>query len=583
MYEWQLDDLYVSYDSKEFQQDWAKLVRFKEKFEQATLEDSIESIKNMIRLKEDFLVTYRRIGAFINLKLSTNSSDSESTNRQEQFYKVLSNLTAALVKVDKFLGQSQTDIRQDPELAAYQFMMDELKEEAKHTLKEEIESVIAKMDMSGAASWSNLQNYLTSNVETDLDGQSYTLSEIRNLAYDEDSEVRQKAYHAELDLYDLIKEPIAFALNNIKQQVLTTSELRQYSSPLESTLQQSRMSQATLDSLMSAISTYLPKFRRYLKQKALYLGHDQGLPFYDLFAPVGQTESRFTVEDSKDYLADHFRPFSNKLADMVIDFYDKQYIDFLPKKGKSGGAFCSNLPFIGQSRILTNFDGSLSSIITLAHELGHAYHGLIIQEHRPLNWSYSMPVAETASTFNETLIMSDLMKHSSSDLEELALIESLLQDTTQIIVDIYSRYYFETKVFEAKETQFLFSHQLEALMKEAQLAAYGDGVDPNFLHPYMWVNKGHYYSADLSFYNFPYAYGGLFARGLYTLYESEPQGFSERYDELLRATTISTVEDTAKVMGIDVQDEEFWKQSLDAFVTYIDRFEELTNKLMTNH
>lgn len=583
MYEWQLDDLYVSYDSDAFQQDWEQLVQFKEKFEQLELEDTIDSIKKMIRLKEDFLVTYRRIGAFISLKLSTNSSDSVSTNKQEQFYKVLSNLTAAVVKIDKFLGQIQTDISQDTELAPYQFMMEELKQEAEHTLDEDIEAVIAKLDMSGASSWSNLQNYLTSHVETDLDGHSYTLSEIRNLAYDEVSEVREKAYHAELALYDQIKEPIAFALNNIKQQVLTTSELRQYTSPLEATLQQSRMSQETLDSLMNAIKTYLPAFRRYLKQKALYLGHENGLPFYDLFAPVGQTESRFSVEDSKDYLADHFRPFSNKMADLVIDFYDKQYIDFLPKKGKSGGAFCSNLPFIGQSRILTNFDGSLSSIITLAHELGHAYHGLIIQDHRPLNWSYSMPVAETASTFNETLIMSDLMKHSSSDLEELALIESLLQDTTQIIVDIYSRYYFETKVFQAKETQFLFNHQLVELMTEAQVAAYGDGLDPNFLHPYMWVNKGHYYSAGLSFYNFPYAYGGLFARGLYTIYENKPEGFSERYDELLRATTVSSVEDTAKVMGIDVQDEAFWKQSLDSFVAYIDRFEELTNKLMANN
>ncbi|XJS09959.1 M3 family oligoendopeptidase [Aerococcaceae bacterium WGS1372] len=580
MYEWQLDDLYVSYVSKSFQEDWNKLKNFKEKFETVIFEDNIQSIKEMVKLKEDFIVTYRRIGAFISLKLSTNTSDGESTNRQGQLAKILSNLTENLVKVDKFLGQIQTDIKQDPELVAYEFMFNELKEEAKHTLAEELEAVIAKMDMSGAKSWSNLHNYLTSTIETELDGKTYTLSEIRNLAYDADSEVRKKAYHAELAMYDQIKEPIAYALNNIKQQVLTTSELRDYSSPLEATLQQSRMSKETLDSLMNAIKAYFPEFRRYLKQKALYLGHENGLPFYDLFAPVGQTESQFSVEDSGEYLVQHFRPFSNKLADLVSEFYDKQYIDFLPKKGKRGGAFCSNLPFINQSRILTNFDGSLSSVITLAHELGHAYHGAIIQDHKPLNWSYSMPVAETASTFNETLIMSDLMKHAKNDLEELALIESLLQDATQIIVDIYSRYYFESSVFEAKESQFLFSNQLEDLMKEAQLSAYGDGLDPNYLHPYMWVNKGHYYSGGLSFYNFPYAYGGLFARGLYTIYEKEPQGFSDRYDQLLYATTVTTVEDTAKVMGIDVQNEQFWKQSLDSFVTYIDRFEEITNQLM---
>lgn len=582
MYEWQLDDLYVSYESEDFKADWKKLNQFKEDFSELSLEDNLESIKAAVKFKEDLLITARRIGAYISLTLSTNTTDEISTNYRGQYSQILSELTKSQILLDRFLGSVTSDITQDSELSEYTFAFKELKEEAAHLLDEETEAVISKMNISGASAWSNLHTFLTSTVETDVEGKTFTLSEIRNLAYDANQDIRKKAYHAELDMYNKIKDPIAFSLNNIKQQVLTTSSLRGYESPLDETLHKSRMDRRTLESLITAIKKYLPEFRRYLKQKAAYLGHENGLPFYDLFAPMGETSQQFTVEESGDYLVDHFRPFSDKLADLVATFYENDYVDFIPRKGKRGGAFCSNLPFIGQSRIMTNFDGSLSSVITMAHELGHAYHGSIIQSHKPLNWSYSMPVAETASTFNETLIMNDLLNNTNDEVEKLALIESLLQDTTQIIVDIYSRYYFESKVFEAKEDTFLFSQQLEELMKEAQLEAYGDGLDSNYLHPYMWVNKGHYYSAGLSFYNFPYAFGGLFARGLYSIYEQQPEGFVERYDELLKLTTVSTVEDTAKVMNIDVTDVAFWEKSLDTFVEYIDQFETITNKLMSD-
>lgn len=582
MYEWQLDDLYVSYESEDFKADWKKLNQFKEDFSELSLKDNLESIKAAVKFKEDLLITARRIGAYISLTLSTNTTDEISTNYRGQYSQILSELTKSQILLDRFLGSVTSDITQDSELSEYTFAFKELKEEAAHLLDEETEAVISKMNISGASAWSNLHTFLTSTVETDVEGKTFTLSEIRNLAYDANQDIRKKAYHAELDMYNKIKDPIAFSLNNIKQQVLTTSSLRGYESPLDETLHKSRMDRRTLESLITAIKKYLPEFRRYLKQKAAYLGHENGLPFYDLFAPMGETSQQFTVEESGDYLVDHFRPFSDKLADLVATFYENDYVDFIPRKGKRGGAFCSNLPFIGQSRIMTNFDGSLSSVITMAHELGHAYHGSIIQSHKPLNWSYSMPVAETASTFNETLIMNDLLNNTNDEVEKLALIESLLQDTTQIIVDIYSRYYFESKVFEAKEDTFLFSQQLEELMKEAQLEAYGDGLDSNYLHPYMWVNKGHYYSAGLSFYNFPYAFGGLFARGLYSIYEQQPEGFVERYDELLKLTTVSTVEDTAKVMNIDVTDVAFWEKSLDTFVEYIDQFETITNKLMSD-
>lgn len=263
-----------------------------------------------------------------------------------------------------------------------------------------------------------------------------------------------------------------------------------------------------------------------------------------------------------------FSTFDSELADMVARAFDEEWIDFYPRDGKSGGAFCAGVECIGQSRILTNFDGTFGDIVTLAHELGHAFHNQCIRTHRPLNRDYSMPVAETASTFNECVVMAAAIRQAKSHDEELALIESQLQDVTQIICDIYSRYLFESMVLENREKQFMNAESLCGMMLKAQEQSYGDGLDASFRHPYMWVCKSHYYGS--TFYNYPYAFGGLFARGLYAQYEREGAAFVPKYKKLLRTTTVATAEDVAKVAGIDLTDKEFWRGALQTVAQQID-------------
>ena len=575
MYEWTLEDLYPSFESQEFKQDVEAYKALKGKFESLTLEDSIEGITQVVKLLEESTVLTGRLYNYIHLTLATDTTHETATQVEVQLAGVSADLQATYAKVSKFLGTIQTDITTDPFLAEYRYYFEEAKKDATHLLSDELEEVLAKMSISGGKAWSQLFDFMWSSAQGEYKGEVVTLSEIRGKAYDSDAEVRKSAYEAELKMYDAIKEPIAFSLNHIKKEVLTTSQLRGFESPLAHTLEASRMSRETLDALLEAIREYLPNFRKYLRHKAALLGHENGLPFYDLFAPVGNSSRTFTVEESKDYLIENFKTFSADLAEMTEEFFDKHYIDFYPRKGKVGGAFCANLPMIKQSRVLTNFTGSLSDVVTLAHELGHAYHGLHIENHRPLNQDYSMPVAETASTFNENIIMNTAIKEAS-DEEKIALIESQLQDTTQIIVDIYSRYLFESAVFENREQSFMFSKDLEEMMLSAQKEAYGDGLDQSYLHPYMWACKPHYYSTGLSFYNFPYAFGGLFSKGLYAIYQEQPEGFVEKYQELLRATTVSSVEDTAKVLGVDVSTPEFWKKALAEVAESIEAFITLT-------
>ena len=292
---------------------------------------------------------------------------------------------------------------------------------------------------------------------------------------------------------------------------------------------------------------------------------------------AGLSPATFTTEDAKEYLLKQFSTFDQELTDMVATAFDDAWIDFYPRDGKRGGAFCSNVRSIGESRILTNYDGMFTDVVTLAHELGHAFHNQCVRDHRPLNQGYSMPVAETASTFNECVVMNAAIKSAADKEEKIALIESQLQDATQIICDIYSRYRFETMVFENRETKFMNADTLCDFMLTAQKQSYGDGLDHNCLHPFMWVCKSHYYGP--TFYNFPYAFGGLFARGLYAQYEKEGAAFVPKYKKLLHTTPIATAEDAAQTAGIDLTDKNFWRSALQIVADQINQFCELVQEI----
>lgn len=575
--QYSLVEIYPSYESAEFQNDFNRIDSLFAEFDKIKLEDNIDCVKSVIKKLEEINTTIFRLFTYIELNQAINTTDEKTTYYSNNLSAKLSDYAKTFTIIDKFLGSITCDITQDEYLKQYEFFFKNKKEALKHVLPEDIEEVIAKMKLSSSNAWEFMFNFLTSKASIEFRGEEKTLSEIRNLAYSEDAQTRKEAFYSELKLYDSIKDSIAFSLNNIKQEVNTTSKMRGFESALAESLENSRLKRETLDALWSSIDDYLPHFRKYFKHKAKLLGYEGGLKFYDLFASIGESNRTFTVEEAQEFLLKHFATFSDDMVQMVKGDFDNNYVDYFPRKGKVGGAFCSNLPYIKQSRVMMNFDGSLSSVLTLAHELGHAYHGLHVENHLPLNWDYPMPVAETASIFNENLIMSAALNEASEE-EKITLMESQISDCAQITVDIYSRFLFEKEVFDRKLDHFMMSEELEEIMRNVQEKTYGDGLDPETYHPFMWACKPHYYSASFSFYNYPYSFGGLFSRGLYAIYKENPEGFVEKYQELLHATTINTCEDVAKVMNIDLTKKDFWLKSLESIKEEIDEFIELTSK-----
>lgn len=581
---WSLDELYTGFDTPEYKRDFEALREKCAAFNAfaATLSErtDLENVKGYLERSEDLQICAERLGIYANLRQAVNTDDTEAMSEEGKIYALLDETAASEASICAYIAAlpELDSFAEEPVIRQHLYLLTCIRRNAAHLLQPREEEIMAKLNKSGAGAWEQLWSSLTATVKVDFRGGTETLSGIRNLAYSPDAATRKEAYEAELRAYEQIRDSGAFAMNSIKLQTVNECKLRGYESVLDRSLKQSHMKKKTLDALLSAMEEYMPHFWRYLRAKGRALGHENGLPFYDLFAPMGKSRSGYTLEDTKEILLRIFGSFDGEMHDMMERAFDESWIDFFPHKGKVGGAFCAPVYPIRQSRVLTNFGGEFGDISTLAHELGHAFHNEMTFPESLLNQDPPMPLAETASTFNENLLASEAIRTAEDPQEKLALIENQLMDACQVICDIYSRFLFEKSVIEGREDRFFSADDLCKLMLDAQKKAYGNGLDPDALHPYMWLCKSHYYSGSFSYYNFPYAFGGLLARSLYAMYAEQGQRFVPKYKALLRATTLMDAEDAAMVCGIDLTDRAFWARGLQSYADEIDEYEAMLAK-----
>lgn len=581
---WSLKELYTSFDSPEFKRDYNRVDGEIQKIKTwcaENLKDSssvVEKLEFFITKQTEFLLLVNRLNSFAHLTASTEAKNQEALKVSASLENKLTELTSSSVLFEKWVGSidSLEEIASKSEIVReHLFYLNEIVQRNKYLLSEKEEIIIAKMKNSGSSSWNKLQELISSTLLVDInvngEEKQLPLPVVRNMAFDKDPEVRKNAYEAELKSYEKIEESSAACLNGIKGEVITVSNLRGFKSPLEKTVIEARMDMETLEAMMSAIKESLPVFHRYFRKKAEILGHNNGLPFYDIFAPVGSVDMKFTYDEAKVFIVNNFRTFSDSLAELAKTAFEENWIDAEPRQGKRGGAFCYNLYPIRQSRVLANFTGSFNNVSTLAHELGHAFHGACIFDESYLNTGYPMPIAETASIFCETIIKNAALKSATTD-EAVTILETDLQSASQVIVDIYSRFLFESELFRRRGESTLSVSELNEIMLTSQREAYGNGLDHDYLHPYMWVNKPHYYYPERNFYNFPYAFGLLFAKGLYAEYLRSGERFTKEYEHLLSVTGKMKIADVTKLVNIDIHSIDFWRNSLKLIEADIEKF-----------
>ena len=539
---------------------------------------TIQAVETVLTRYNAVLEAAGTLSAYIHAFVSTDSRDQVAQARRSEFQQHAVRLAQLGTRFTAWIGSLDVEelIARSEVAREHAYMLRRARERAAHLMSPAEEALAAELNVTGGGAWARLHGDFTSQlcVPVEIKGrrQELPMSVVRNLAYEPDREVRQQAYQAELQAWERAALPLAAAMNCVKGEVDTLARRRRWETPLDAALFDNSIDRQTLDAMMEAAHASFPDFRRYLKAKARALGLPV-LAWYDLFAPVGQATRRWEFEEAAAFIVEQFAGYAQRLSDFAARAFRERWIDAEPREGKRDGAFCMWLRR-GESRILANYKPTFGGVRTLAHELGHGYHNLNLAGRTMLQRATPMVLAETASIFCETIVR-DAALREADRAEQLEILEGTLQGACQVVVDITSRFLFEQAVFEQRRRRELSIQELNELMLDAQRRTYGDGLDQQTLHPYMWAAKPHYYSTGRSFYNFPYMFGLLFGLGLYARYQEDPERFRAGYDELLSSTGMASAPDLAARFGIDLRTPAFWHASLDIVRADIDRFEAL--------
>jgi pepF/M3 family oligoendopeptidase len=593
---WDLTNVYPSLESEEFKAAYEGFktkvadlgdyfVEVVSKTDENTPPDQLGPIVGEVvdRFNDTYTLT-ATLEPYIYSFVSTNSHNKTAMRILSEYEQASLPLQNLNVQLKAWLGKVapilDSSLEHSDAAKAHAFMLKEAADQSKYLMSEPEEALAAELSLSGGNAWGKLQGTVTSQLTVDfeLDGQSQKLPmpALINLRTHPDEETRHRAYDAENQAWDSVCETLAACLNGVKGEVVTLNKHRGRKDALESAIEAARIDRATLEAMLTAMEASFPMFRRYFNHKAKLIGKDK-LAWWDLFAPVGKAGKSLAFEEARDFILANFEEFSPELKTFSTRVFKNNWIDAEMRDGKRGGGFCMGVEGVKESRILVNFDGSRDQISTIAHELGHAFHNECAYQFdkTPLQQLTPMTLAETASTFCETIATEAVLAQVSDPMAELAVLEGQLNGASQVIVDIYSRYLFEKEVFERREGAELSADEICEIMERAQKATYGDGLDERYLQKYMWTWKPHYYSTEISFYNFPYAFGLLFGTGLYAIYQQRGADFVDDYKALLASTGEAMAADLADRFGMDIRTRKFWDDSIAIIGQRVDRYCEL--------
>ena len=589
---WQLKELYPSLDSPELKADLLKIknnVAALKEYEFPPCPKSVEELASdlskMIKLEEELIDPVEAIGVYCHSIITTDSYNGEAVRIDSSLDGAKIALSLLQVRYLKWLAAVPQKLWDDfwsssasEELKDFRFALQEERDNAAHLLSEKEEELAAKLEQCGTQAWAKMQGLITSRAtaEFTVDGETkrMPLTAIRAYQTNSDPEVRLRAQKTEEAAWKTIEDQIAACLNGVKGSANTMAKARGYSSALEQSLRISRLDDETFSALWDAMQRSFPLFRRYFKSKAKKLGLPK-LRWCDLDAPVGNSTKRYSFEDCQSFLLRHFANFTSEMHDLAKRAFDNNWIDAEPRDGKRGGAFCMPIRKLEESRVMANYGYNFDSVNCLAHELGHAFHNYCMKGLPAKQRKCPMTLAETASIMNEVVVSSSAIKEAESKEEELYILENMLTSASGVIVDIASRFLFEKEVMKRREENELTAKELCAIMEEAQNATFGDALDENCRGPYMWTWKPHYYFSSFNFYNYPYAFGQLFALALYSLYKKEGASFIPKYMGFLRSAGQDSPRGLAARFGYDITKAEFWDNSLAVIKDWIDRYEEL--------
>ncbi|MEC9240354.1 MAG: M3 family metallopeptidase, partial [Pseudomonadota bacterium] len=394
---------------------------------------------------------------------------------------------------------------------------------------------------------------------------------------------RENAWRAINESWGAQVESCAAAINAIAGWRLELGRRRSSKSPvhfLDSPAHMNRISQATLDAVLSVAEESIPLARRAALLQAKAHGKERYGP-WDQRSPSPSTEGEdrsIPYTEALELIANAYSSVDPTMGEFVEMMAERKWIEGTVGPRKRPGAYCTGFPKSRTPRVYMTYTGGASDVITLAHELGHAFHSWTMKDLPDSQRSYGMSLAETASTFGETIVRDALLERAETPSQELAIAWEEMGALVSFILNIPTRFEFEKNFYEARQERPLRPDELKELMSQAWEKWYGESLsEPD---PLFWANKLHFFISGLSFYNFPYLFGYLFSLGVYAKRLSFGDEFFRRYEGLLLDTGRMTAEDlAAKHLDVDLTRPDFWRETVAMLKPRVNHFEKLVNEV----
>jgi oligoendopeptidase F len=550
-------------------------------------EFSVNTLVDLFRRVQSIMEGTLQVDEFLICFSSDNVEDHSSSGLVNKSARLRSNFEILLGDLDRLLTELPKDIwntlLQQEEVKRYRFFLEERKQRANDKLPGNMEKLIQNLSVNGFTGWESHydQQIAKLRVKVKKDGEikSMTVGDaFFEVLTSSDRTYKQEIMNAYKEACEATADTYASIINHISGFRLDVYAQRGWNNVLKEALEQNRIEESSLNAMISAIHSRQEAIHRFLKRKAELLNLEK-LQWFDIPGNTFTSEKKVSYEEAVIIIVEQFNDFSENLGNLAEKAFHEKWIEAENRSNKANGAFCASLPLEKESRILMTFRGSYLDVITLAHELGHAYHNYILDEEPAFAREKGTSVAETASTFCENLVLDAALSKAEDKTEKLSLLESKISAGLSYLSLIPSRFQFEQKFYEKRKDGLVSSHEITKLTAEAEREVYGEYVDE--VHEHSWITTSHFYSTEKAFYNIPYTIGYLFSNGVYSLAKKQGKAFSRQYDELLRNSGRMTVEQLAETyLNEDLQQEAFWQSAIQPVVDAIEEYIELTEEFI---
>jgi oligoendopeptidase F len=550
-------------------------------------EETADAWEQVLILNEELLRRMSHLSSYISCLASSDArneaylqEEASLARRRAELAKVRIELLRAVKSVSdevfsSFAGRTA--------LAGAEHYLNRLREEAQRVMATEKEVLATDLAVDGIQAWGRLYDTTSSKLEFDMiypDGkhQRLPMSQRRSLMEHPDRRIRKAAFDGGNAAWQTVEDVAAAALNAIGGTRLTLNRHRGVEHFLDIALFQASITRKTLDAMFTALFDNVELPRRILKLKAKQM-RQENVAWFDLGAPLAlPNQGKLSWDKAKSTVQESFRRAYPALGDFFRgQVIGKNWVDWEPRPGKRPGGFCTSSLLSKESRIFLTYNDSLGDALTLAHESGHAFHGYLMRDIRPYSRAYPMTLAETASTFGEQVLMNGLLDDPAvSGTEKALMLDMEVGHGAIYLLDIPVRYEFEKAFYEERKSGELSVSRLKELMVETQRRVLGDVLKRGGEDPYFWASKLHFYITGITFYNFPYTFGFLLSRALYTKFKREGTDFLPHYERFLKLTGSDTAENVVRqTLGQDLENPDFWSDAIQSLQEPLIRLENL--------